>query len=122
MLTPFGKQLRKHRIDRSAKLKDLADFLKVTSSYLSALEMGRKNVPSSLLTRVSEYLKLSEHDSNELKHLAEKSKKINTVDTSELNRKTSHMVGAFARHFDELETHEKEKIKEILNRFNKEVG
>ena len=46
MLTEFGQYLRKLRIDHGDFLKDMSDVLGVTPSYLSAVETGKRNVPS----------------------------------------------------------------------------
>ena len=43
MITPFGKYLRKLRIDHDEKLKDMAAKLGVTGSYLSAVEIGKRD-------------------------------------------------------------------------------
>ncbi len=45
-LTPLGKFLRKLRIDRGEILKDMAAKLNVAISFLSAVETGRKPMPS----------------------------------------------------------------------------
>ncbi|KHF28295.1 Helix-turn-helix domain protein [Anoxybacillus sp. BCO1] len=45
MLTEFGRFCRKLRIDNGELLKHMADKLGVTSSYLSAVENGKRNVP-----------------------------------------------------------------------------
>ena len=42
MITPFGKSLRNIRMDRGMLLKDMAQDLDVTSSYLSAVEVGKQ--------------------------------------------------------------------------------
>jgi transcriptional regulator with XRE-family HTH domain len=44
MLTPFGKKVRKLRIDVGVTLKSMADAMGVTSSYLSAIETGKRAV------------------------------------------------------------------------------
>lgn len=115
MLTVLGKKLRNHRIDKGITLKDLAASLGFTSSYLSALEIGKKNMPIGLLDRIGEYLHLSKIEIEELKQLAEQSKKINYVDVSGLSRDDSQLIAAFVRKFDELSLNEKEKIKEMVN-------
>lgn len=119
MFTPFGKKLRNYRIEHGLKLKDLADALQVTSSYLSAIEMGRKNVPDTLLIRIAEYLGLDRPSTEELKRLAEESKKINKVDTGWLSRDTSLQVANFARSFDQLSPEDQKIIKDMMNRVNK---
>ena len=44
-LTEFGKFSRKLRIDNGELLKDMAIKLNVTVSYLSAVEIGKRNIP-----------------------------------------------------------------------------
>ena len=45
-MTPFGERLRALREARGIKLKDMAEALGVSSTYLSALEHGRRSKPS----------------------------------------------------------------------------
>ena len=44
MLTSLGRFLRKLRIDRGEILKNMAEKLEVTSSFLSAVENGKKRM------------------------------------------------------------------------------
>ena len=43
-LTPFGKAARKWRIDHDMQQKEMAHDLGVSSAYLSAVELGLKNL------------------------------------------------------------------------------
>lgn len=72
MLTPFGRFLRKLRIDRGELMKDMADKLRVTASYLSAVEVGKKPVPEAWVTKLCALYSLS--NANELRHFADLSK------------------------------------------------
>ena len=47
MITPIGKFLRKLRIDTGEILKDMAEKLHVSPSFLSAVENGKKKMPST---------------------------------------------------------------------------
>ena len=47
MLTGFGKELRKLRIMAGELIRDMADKLEVTASYLSAVETGKRQVPNA---------------------------------------------------------------------------
>ena len=47
MLTAFGKFCRKLRIERDEILKNMADKLEVTPSYLSAVEIGKRKIPET---------------------------------------------------------------------------
>ena len=53
MITAFGKFLRNLRMDNGELLKTMAEKLKVTSSFLSAVENGKKNIPEDWVSRIS---------------------------------------------------------------------
>lgn len=56
-ITEYGKIVRKARIDADLTMLDMAEDLGVSSAYLSALEVGRKRIPSDFLGKVIDYLK-----------------------------------------------------------------
>ena len=49
MLTSIGKFFRKLRIDEGEILKDMAEKLGVSVSFLSAVENGKKRMPFHLI-------------------------------------------------------------------------
>lgn len=55
MLTPFGRAVRVYRNELNVNLKQMADALDVPSSYLSAIEHGRKPVSASFVDAVHRY-------------------------------------------------------------------
>ena len=62
MITEFGKALRKLRIDRGEILKTMAEKLNMTSSYLSAIECGKRNIPSDLISKLASIYDLTEEE------------------------------------------------------------
>ena len=60
MLTSLGRFLRKLRIDNGEILKDMADKLNVTVSFLSAVENGKKHMPSVWNTRICAIYRLDD--------------------------------------------------------------
>ena len=60
MLTKLGRFLRKLRIDRGELLKDMAEKLDVSVSFLSAVENGKKRMPSEWNARVCALYALNE--------------------------------------------------------------
>ena len=54
MLTPFGKAVRKIRIDHNMKLSTMAERLDVKPAFLTSVETGRKSVPSDFPERDDE--------------------------------------------------------------------
>ena len=59
MFTPFGKKIRKMRIDKEVRLKDMALSLGVTSAFLSAIETGKKNITPKLFDDTVQYFNLN---------------------------------------------------------------
>ena len=118
MITNFGKELRKLRIDNDELLKDMADKLGVTISYLSAVEHGKREVPDDWVDTISKLYQLSDAEKDNLEDLAYMSKNKVSIDLLEVNDKKKNTALAFARKFDNLSDEEINKINKILN--NKE--
>ena len=73
MLTEFGKVLRKIRIDKQILLKNMADALKVSSAYLSAVENGKRRIPQDWVEKISEEYTLDGEQKAELSKAADNS-------------------------------------------------
>ncbi|GIP57928.1 helix-turn-helix domain-containing protein [Paenibacillus woosongensis] len=114
MLTLFGRFCRKLRIDNGELLKDMADKLNVTSSYLSAVENGKRNVPHNWLDLISDLYSLSESEKIELRDSIEESQLSMKVEMKGLNNKDKNLIMAFAREFKDLDEDKKDEIRNIL--------
>lgn len=66
MLNTFGKYLRKLRIDRGELTKEMADKLGVTASYISAVETGKRAIPSLWVGKIAELYDLNDDQKAEL--------------------------------------------------------
>lgn len=62
MLTDFGRILRKIRIDCDEILKDMTEKLNVSAAYLSAVEMGKRNIPEHWVNKIAEFYNLSKDE------------------------------------------------------------
>jgi transcriptional regulator with XRE-family HTH domain len=116
-LTPFGKALRKIRIDRDMLLKDMADGLSVTPAFLSSIEAGRKPIPHYLVGRIADFLQLNMVEKQELRTAAElsaSSVQIALSPTSSIFDRS--LATQLARNFDELDEGQKHAIKSIMDR------
>lgn len=113
MLTPFGRFLRKLRIDHGELMKDMADKLDVTASYLSAVEMGKKSVPAPWIYTLAQKYQLSSPD--ELQRLADISRTEYRVPipqgTDDLTRET---VAVFARKVGTLDSAALNELLEVM--------
>ena len=109
MLTSIGKFLRKLRIDEGEILKD-----KVTVSFLSAVENGKKRMPSNWNYRICEIYNLSEEQRKAFTTaIAE------TEDTIDMNfvgqsLQNRELAVSFARKFSDIDDDQIKAIKKIL--------
>lgn len=118
MLSPFGKLCRKLRIDNGELLKDMALKLDVTPAYLSAVEVGKRNVPKDWPERISKMYALDKATSNELEEAARKSQLKVKLDLDSFEESDKDLVMAFARQFTRLTEADKDRIKAILSKTN----
>jgi Uncharacterized protein conserved in bacteria len=118
-VTKFGKILRKIRIDRNEVLLDMANKLKVTASYLSAVENGKRNIPISWLDFLPAIYELPEQAVEELEQAAGAQISSVRLDFDGTNPKSNEVAFAFARRIDELDDETIERLKAILTKKEK---
>ena len=114
MVTQFGKILRFYRLDHGYILKDMADALEVPSSYLSAMEMGRKAVSKEFLNKLISTYPFTEAEIEQLKQAAEMSASSVRLSTENLNTEKRELLFNFARQFDSIDDETVKKIKALL--------
>lgn len=111
--------LRMLRLQNGQVLKDMADWLGVSSAFLSAVENGKKKMPADWYEKLREFYKLNGEQYDKLKQLAMESQKtisLNLEDTSDSKRQLAVM---FARQFDNLDESVCGRIMDILERRRK---
>lgn len=120
MLTSFGKFSRKLRIDHGELLKEMAEKLGVTSAYLSAVEVGKRNVPEEWIERITNIYELANDEVRQLRSAYDQTITQLKIDLS--NRTPRHREAAmvFAREFQEMDEDEvNEFLKTIEHMKNK---
>ncbi len=115
MVTEYGKILRKIRIDKGELLGDMADCLNISSSYLSSIETGVRNIPIDFTDKIIKVYNLSTNIQKrlrkaELSNIKEIKVPFNNV-TSSMRKETAII---FARTFNNISDDDFEKIKSIL--------
>lgn len=100
MLTPFGRELRKLRVDRDLRLLDLAERLGQSVAFVSAIETGRRNIPSGYVEHVVQKLDLNVEQSRALRTSADQTR--TEVEVAGLKEKDRELVAAFARNVSTL--------------------
>lgn len=116
-LTPFGRELRKLRIDHSETLSDLAEVLGLSVAFLSAIETGRKNIPGEFLDQITAHYNLNHHEYTKLSRLIELSQREVKLSLDRKSDEVRSFVTQFARHFSELSDEERQKIKQVLDKY-----
>lgn len=113
-LTPLGKFLRKLRIDHAERLADASEAVGVSSAMLSAVELGRKPAPQSLLESIAKHYGLPAPDRAELKRLAEASAPQLRIELTGAADPARELAVAFARKFQTLDPSEVDQMLDLL--------
>lgn len=117
MLTQLGIFLRKLRLDSGEIMKEMAKKLDVSSSFLSAVENGKKKMPDSWYDMIVKLYNLDKEKQNELMTSIEESQKSVEINLEDLSREKKRLAFSFAR---ELENMNKEEVNKMKIFFNKD--
>lgn len=112
--TAFGRFLRKLRIDHGMIMKDLADVLKVSSAYLSALELGKKSISEKNIIAIVEHFDLSSKEIAELRYAASISQPSVKIDLTGNTNEQRELAVSFARRYQEISPEEQQRLLELL--------
>lgn len=118
-LTPFGKAMRKLRIDHDLLLKQVADGIGVTPAFLSAVESGRKPVPGSLVDRTANWMRLGAEEAQQLRAAADESAVAVQIPLAVASAFDRSLATQLARNFDKLDESQKFAIREIIEKGSK---
>lgn len=114
MLTEFGRVLRKLRIDRNELSKDMAQRLGVTASYLSAVEHGKREIPSNWIMEIASMYDLNNDDILDLEEAAKKSALSIKIDLKGEDPNKIELANAFARRLTDFEQDDVDKMMEFI--------
>lgn len=119
MLTKFGKFLRVLRMERGELLKNMAENLRISSAYLSSIEMGNREIPKSLPQDLIQKYNLTEEEQVEMQKAISAS--IKTIDISLANTTNLQKEAAlvFARNLEKMNDI---SIEEFLDFMKKREG
>lgn len=114
MLTSLGIFLRKLRLEQREVLKDMADKLGVSASFLSAVENGKKRMPSSWNNKLCKIYSLNTHEQELLTAAMAKTEECIELDFADMPHQNKEIAISFARKFSEFDDEQLEKIRKIL--------
>lgn len=102
-MTPLGERIRALRHERSVSQKEMAAAIGVSAAYLSALEHGRRGVPTwTLIQKIIGYFNIIWDDAEELQRLAEVSHPRVMLDTSGLTPGATELANLLAEEIGKL--------------------
>ena len=112
--TEFGKELRKIRVDRDERLMDMADRIKKSAAFLSAIESGRKSPPTGFEDVIVKAYDLTGEAVDRLFRAADCVRKKFTIEPiSPVGRDT---IGLLARRIHALSDAEMREIRKLLDK------
>lgn len=114
MLTSVGRFLRKLRIDHGEILKDMAEKLEVTVSFLSAVENGKKHMPSAWNGKICALYDLNEAQQKEFTTAIAETEEAIEMDLVDANIGRRELAVSFARKFNNISDAQVEEIRKIL--------
>ena len=114
MLTSLGRFLRKLRIDRGEVLKDMAAKLNVTVSFLSAVENGKKKMPSSWNGEICRLYNFDQNKRDEFTVAIAETEKVVEMNLLNTTIGKRELAVSFARRFSEIDDSQVEAIRRIL--------
>ena len=97
MLTVLGKFLRKLRIDRGELLKDMAEKLDVSVSFLSAVENGKKKMPSDWNAKICYLYELTYAQQKEFTEAIAQNEKTLDMNLTAITERHRRLAVSFAR-------------------------
>ena len=106
--TELGNFIEKLRKEQGVSLRKMGRDLEVNSSFICAVEMGRRPAPDSLIKKIAEYFELSRDDKETLFSLAYDRKE--RIKFKNLNHVDKRIVYLFMKHIREIDQDFKETV------------
>lgn len=116
-LTELGRALRELRVVRGEVLFDMAEKLRISTSMLSAIEIGTKQAPNDFVQKLAEHYEAVADDQARFARLAELTRKHVKIRLDSGNPETREMKLEFAKKADDLNTADVEAIRLLLSKY-----
>lgn len=114
MATELGKLLRKLRIEHDEYLRDMAGRLNITSSYLSAIENGKRRMPMDYIERIGGIYRLRKEELAQLQEAASYEQQKVEIKLQAVSEEKKYAALSFARNFDKLSDDQLEEIRRVI--------
>lgn len=110
-VTEYGKVVRQFRDDVDASLRQMAEEIGFSSTYVSAVELGEKPLTDEMVEKVIGFFRRRKKktiDFAQLRAAVDRTRR--TLDVSDLDGAARSAVAAFARKLQDLDVQAREKF------------
>lgn len=114
-MTPFGEKLRELRRINGVTQKQMAQAIGVSPAYLSALEHGRRGMPTwPLIQKIIGYFNIIWDDADQLQKLAMLSHPRVVIDTRGLSPQATELANILAHRIGSLDQETLQQLIEAI--------
>lgn len=118
MDTPIRVFLKKLRSDNNEVMSDMAEKLGVTTSFLSAVELGKKNPPDSWYSKIDKSYSMCLNQRYELIMALALSERFSKIDLTDLSYEKKSLVWHFRENLKDMNSEDVEILFAVLNDIN----
>ena len=115
MLTEFGKFCRKLRIDHNETQQDIANYLGVTTAYLSTVEHGKRNISEKIVDKLISRYNLSGAKLNQFKSTITNSVSFIKIHLHKMNSLDRELILKIYYNLNELNDKDKKELIEVID-------
>ena len=115
MLTEFGKFCRKLRVDHDETQQDIANYLGVTTAYLSTVEHGKRNISEKIVDKLISRYNLSGAKLNQFKSTITNSISFIKIHLHKMNSLDRELIIKIYYNLNELNDKDKKELIEMID-------
>lgn len=115
MISKFGKCIRSIREKENDSLRQMAIKLGISAAFLSAMEVGRKQIPLDYVDRIKDIYELSTEQVIELEDCINETNEKVSIELSMMNESQKDISSMFARKIKTADEDLLRKLKEALS-------
>jgi transcriptional regulator with XRE-family HTH domain len=119
-LTKFGKIIRKLRVEYNLLLGSMAKSLGISSSYLSSIEMGERDIPEHFFEKIKSLNIFNNRELEDVQTSIYETKKV--FNFRPKNNEQQNLIAGFARSFDNLSVEQIKAIRVIVENNSQNKG
>lgn len=114
MVTEYGKFMKNLRKQKNETLATMSEKLGVSIAFLSAMEVGKKQVPIDYADKISDIYGLSNKENLELTNAIALSNINLNINFASLNEDQTKTLVLFARKINKIDKRKLDKINSLL--------